>query len=100
MSLDRRSFLKALFIAPAIIKTAGLLMPVKPQPDFEPFVSWFRQDSAIVPVDWRYGVKIAKIDTSSFLEGMSQRVFQTVVYGNSDEPPLLFNRFEMVKHVA
>lgn len=36
----------------------------------------------------------------AFLEGMTQRVTQTVIYGDTDDPPILFNRFVMVKYVA
>jgi hypothetical protein len=32
---------------------------------FEAYTTWFRQQAAIVPEDWRYGVRIANIDTTA-----------------------------------
>jgi hypothetical protein len=41
--MDRRSFLRGLIAAPVVIRTAGLLMPIKAQP-----LIWDRSSSAIV----------------------------------------------------
>ena len=32
---------------------------------FEAFTSWFRQQAGLVPKDWRYGVRVANIDTTN-----------------------------------
>jgi hypothetical protein len=32
---------------------------------FEAYTSWFRQQAGLCPIDWRYGVRIANIDTTN-----------------------------------
>lgn len=74
MILTRRSFfsgLAATLAAPAIVH-AGNLMPVKAR----------RAVSIIIP-DWE----------DSFLEGLSQQMASTFVYGNCDVAPTQFTGF-------
>lgn len=71
--LARRSFLTGLvsaLAAPAIVR-AGSLMPVK----------------AIVPVSAR------ALEDIAFLEGLSQRVEQTIIYGNAFYSPTHYAGF-------
>lgn len=47
--------------------------------EYEAFTSWFRWEASLVVKDWRYGVRIANLDSSSSAGGL-----------NSSTPPDLF----------
>ena len=76
MSLSRRGFLTGIGVlvaAPAIVR-ASSLMPIKAAP----LVVYGRSPAMVALPDWE------------FLEGMTQRLVATIVYGNPDWSPMQF----------